>query len=121
MCIQITDEDFVTIHHELGHNYYQRAYNRHSYLHRESANDGFHEGIGDTIALSITPDYLVKVGLLDRVPPAEGDLGQLMKLALDKIASRRQGPADQSGTISYNATELQDEEVCSSRSSLLPP
>jgi peptidyl-dipeptidase A len=86
MCIEINDEDFVTIHHELGHNYYQRAYNSQSPLHQDSANDGFHEGIGDTIALSITPDYLVEVGLLDKVPSVEGDLGQLMKMALDKIA-----------------------------------
>jgi len=86
MCIDINDEDFVTVHHELGHNYYQRAYNTQSTLHRDSANDGFHEGIGDTIALSITPEYLVKVGLLDAAPPPEGDLGLLMKLALDKVA-----------------------------------
>ncbi len=86
MCIEVTDEDFVTIHHELGHNYYQRAYQRQSALHRTSANDGFHEGIGDTIALSITPEYLAEVGLLRRVPPADGDLGLLLRLALDKVA-----------------------------------
>ena len=86
MCIDVTDEDFVTVHHELGHNYYQRAYNQQSPFFREGANDGFHEGIGDTIALSITPEYLVQVGLLDRVPPPEKDLGLLMRLALDKIA-----------------------------------
>ncbi len=86
MCIGINEEDFVTIHHELGHNYYQRAYSQQPVLFREGANDGFHEGIGDTIALSITPEYLVKVGLLDRAPPPEKDLGLLMHLALDKIA-----------------------------------
>ena len=86
MCIGINDEDFVTIHHELGHNYYQRAYQRQSPLHRTSANDGFHEGIGDTIALSITPEYLAEVGLLNRVPPADRDLGLLLRLALDKVA-----------------------------------
>ena len=86
MCIEVSDEDFVTIHHELGHNYYQRAYQQQSALHRTGANDGFHEGIGDTIALSITPEYLVEVGLLRRVPPADGDLGLLMRLALDKVA-----------------------------------
>ena len=86
MCIGINDEDFVTIHHELGHNYYQRAYQRRSPLHRTSANDGFHEGIGDTIALSITPEYLAEVGLLARVPPADRDLGLLLRLALDKVA-----------------------------------
>ena len=86
MCIGINEEDFVTIHHELGHNYYQRAYSQQPILFHEGANDGFHEGIGDTIALSITPEYLVKVGLLDEVPPPEKDLGLLMRLALDKIA-----------------------------------
>ena len=50
MCIQITQEDFVTIHHELGHNFYQRAYNTQPVLFQNSANDGFHEAVGDTIA-----------------------------------------------------------------------
>ena len=86
MCIGVNDEDFVTIHHELGHNYYQRAYQHQSPLHRTSANDGFHEGIGDTIALSITPEYLAEVGLLRRVPPADRDVGLLLRLALDKVA-----------------------------------
>ena len=88
MCIGVNDEDFVTIHHELGHNYYQRAYRGQDPLFRASANDGFHEGIGDTIALSITPEYLARVGLLgaDQVPSAEGDVGLLMRQALDKIA-----------------------------------
>ena len=63
MCIDITGEDFVTIHHELGHNFYQRAYDTQPLLFRDSANDGFHEAIGDTIALSVTPEYLVKLGL----------------------------------------------------------
>ena len=66
MCIDITAEDFTTIHHELGHNFYQRAYNKQPFLFRDSANDGFHEAIGDTIALSVTPEYLVKIGLLDQ-------------------------------------------------------
>ncbi len=86
MCIGINGEDFVTIHHELGHNYYQRAYQHQSPLHRTGANDGFHEGIGDTIALSITPEYLAEVGLLGRVPPADSDLGLLLRRALDKVA-----------------------------------
>ena len=86
MCINVNAEDFVTIHHELGHNFYQRAYNHQSPLHQNSANDGFHEGIGDTIALSITPEYLVQVGLLDSLPADGGDLGLLMRSALDKVA-----------------------------------
>ncbi len=86
MCIKINAEDFVTVHHELGHNFYQRAYNRQSPLHQASAHDGFHEGVGDTVALSITPEYLVQVGLLDELPPSGGDLGLLMRMALDKVA-----------------------------------
>ncbi len=86
MCIEGSGEDFLTVHHELGHNYYQRAYARQPYLFRESAHDGFHEAVGDTIALSITPEYLVQVGLLDRVPGSEADLGLLLHWALQKIA-----------------------------------
>jgi peptidyl-dipeptidase A len=86
MCIQITGEDFVTIHHELGHNIYQRAYRTLPALYRNSANDGFHEAIGDAVALSVTPDYLVKVGLLSAAPGESGDLEFLMRTALDKVA-----------------------------------
>ncbi|HYO80814.1 MAG TPA: M2 family metallopeptidase, partial [Bryobacteraceae bacterium] len=86
MCIDVTDEDFTTIHHELGHNFYQRAYNKQPLLFRESANDGFHEAIGDTIALSITPEYLVKAGLLTSAPDPSKDVGLLMKRALEKVA-----------------------------------
>jgi peptidyl-dipeptidase A len=86
MCIEIRDEDFVTIHHELGHNFYQRAYKNQDVLFEDSANDGFHEAVGDTIALSVTPEYLKKVGLLDTVPPESADTGYLLKMALDKIA-----------------------------------
>ncbi|MEP4889226.1 MAG: M2 family metallopeptidase [Aliiglaciecola sp.] len=86
MCIQKNGEDFSTIHHELGHNYYQRAYNKQPPLYQNSANDGFHEAIGDTIALSITPKYLKEIGLVDNIPDASNDIGMLLKLALDKIA-----------------------------------
>lgn len=86
MCIQKTGEEFAVIHHELGHNYYQRAYNKQPLLYRGSANDGFHEAIGDTIALSITPKYLKQIGLIDTIPDASNDIGMLLKLALDKIA-----------------------------------
>ena len=86
MCIEVNAEDFTTIHHELGHNFYQRAYNQKPFLFRDSANDGFHEAIGDTIALSITPSYLKKIGLIDKEPPASKDIGLLLRMALDKIA-----------------------------------
>ncbi len=86
MCIQRTGEEFSVIHHELGHNFYQRAYKNQPLYYQESANDGFHEAIGDTIALSVTPGYLKEIGLLDKVPDESKDLGLLMKMAMDKIA-----------------------------------
>ncbi|MFN4097342.1 MAG: M2 family metallopeptidase [Sphingomonas sp.] len=88
MCIKVNGDDFVTIHHELGHNYYQRAYNKKPLLYRNGANDGFHEAIGDFVALSITPDYLVSIGLLDesKVPSADKDTGLLLRQAMDKVA-----------------------------------
>lgn len=88
MCIEKTGEDFTTIHHELGHNFYQRAYKNQPVFYKSGANDGFHEAIGDMIALSITPDYLVQIGLLDasEVPDASADINLLMQQALDKIA-----------------------------------
>ncbi len=86
MCIKTNAEDFKTIHHELGHNYYQRAYKQEGYLYRASANDGFHEAVGDTVALSITPEYLQKIGLLENVPDPSGDVALLMKRALEGIA-----------------------------------
>jgi peptidyl-dipeptidase A len=88
MCTKVNSDDFVTIHHELGHNYYQRAYNKQPFLYLNGANDGFHEAIGDFIALSITPEYLVRIGLLDRnkVPAADKDIGLLLRQAMDKVA-----------------------------------
>ncbi|OJY64439.1 MAG: peptidyl-dipeptidase [Sphingobium sp. 66-54] len=88
MCTKVNSDDFVTIHHELGHNYYQRAYKDKSFLYLNGANDGFHEAIGDTVALSITPQYLVDIKLLDpaRVPSADKDIGLLLRQAMDKVA-----------------------------------
>ncbi len=86
MCIQVRGTDFVTIHHELGHNFYQRAYKDQPFMFKNGANDGFHEAIGDAIALAITPEYLHKVGLLDSIPPASNDIPELLKQALDRVA-----------------------------------
>jgi peptidyl-dipeptidase A len=86
MCIEPTAEDFLTIHHELGHNFYQRAYNAQPPLFQSSANDGFHEAVGDTIALSVTPEYLKKIGLIATVPAASGDTDYLLQQALEKVA-----------------------------------
>ena len=86
MCIQVRGTDFVTIHHELGHNFYQRAYKDQPFMFKNGANDGFHEAIGDAIALAITPEYLHKVGLLENVPQASNDIPELLKQALDRVA-----------------------------------
>ncbi len=84
MCIAINTKDFVTIHHELGHNYYQRAYKDLPTLFRNSANDGFHEALGDVISLSVTAPYMKQVGLIPAVPPM--NLNPMMRKALEKIA-----------------------------------
>jgi peptidyl-dipeptidase A len=89
VCLHINAEDFRTVHHELGHNFYQRAYKvQPSPLYWTAAHDGFHEAIGDFIALSITPEYLHKLGLIteDQIPAASADTGLLMQQALGKIA-----------------------------------
>ena len=88
MCTKVNGEDFSTVHHELGHNFYQRAYKDQSVFYKDGANDGFHEAIGDMIALSITPEYLVEIGLLDadKVPGEDADLALLMRQAMDKVA-----------------------------------
>jgi len=86
MCIEPTDEDLRTIHHELGHNYYQRAYDQQPFIFADSANDGFHEALGDTLALSITPAYLKQIGLIESEPDPSQDISLLLQQALDKIA-----------------------------------
>ena len=86
MCIEINSEDFSTVHHELGHNFYQRAYDTQPFFFRDGANEGFHEAIGDTIALSVTPEYLHKIGLLENVPDSSKDIGLLLYKALEKVA-----------------------------------
>jgi peptidyl-dipeptidase A len=86
VCLHDTTDDFVTVHHELGHIYYFLAYRKQPFLFRNGANDGFHEAIGDAIALSITPEYLRKLGLIEKIPPPEADLPLLLHTAMDKIA-----------------------------------
>lgn len=86
MCTKVNADDFSTVHHELGHNYYQRAYQDQSVIFQTGANGGFHEAIGDMIALSITPGYLKELGLLDETPDASKDVGLLMQQALEKIS-----------------------------------
>jgi peptidyl-dipeptidase A len=88
MCTEVTGDDFQTVHHELGHNFYQRAYKDQPIFYKDGANDGFHEAIGDMIGLSITPEYLVDIGLLDKadVPGEDADIALLMQTAMDKVA-----------------------------------
>ncbi|OIP41009.1 MAG: peptidyl-dipeptidase [Deltaproteobacteria bacterium CG2_30_63_29] len=87
MCIKINMEDLVTIHHELGHDYYYHYYYTLPILYQAGANDGFHEGIGDALALSITPAYLHQIGLMDEVTETpELVINKQMQDALAKIA-----------------------------------
>jgi peptidyl-dipeptidase A len=86
VCLHETADDFRTVHHELGHVYYGLAYRTQPPMFRGGANDGFHEAIGDAIALSITPEYLKKIGLISQIPPTQADLPLLLHTALDKIA-----------------------------------
>lgn len=86
MCTKVNADDFNTVHHELGHNYYQRAYKAESPIFQTGANGGFHEAIGDMVALSITPEYLVTIGVIGEAPDASSDIGLLMGRALDKLA-----------------------------------
>jgi peptidyl-dipeptidase A len=87
MCININQEDLWTIHHELGHDYYFQHYYQMPILYQSGANDGFHEAIGDTIQLSMTPEYLKQKGLLDKVVKNDkATINQQMHVALEKIA-----------------------------------
>ena len=88
MCIQKNEEDFITIHHELGHILYYQAYNHLPYLFQGGANDGFHEAFGDLLTLSITPDYLMNIDFIseDEATIAKEDpIGLLMKQALEGV------------------------------------
>ena len=88
MCIEKNEEDFITIHHELGHIFYYQAYNHIPTVFQAGANDGFHEAFGDLLTLSITPDYLVDIGFIskDDAEEAKQDpIGLLMKQALDGV------------------------------------
>jgi len=86
MCIETNEDDFITIHHELGHIYYFMLYKDLPVLFQNGANDGFHEAIGDAIALSMTPKYMVDIGLFDKVDEDEAaTLNQQMRRALEKV------------------------------------
>ena len=87
MCIKQTYEELRTIYHELGHNYYQGAYKEQPPLFQDGAHGGFHEAIGDTITLSMTPEYLAEVGLVASAEQSEqAVINRQMLQALDKIA-----------------------------------
>jgi peptidyl-dipeptidase A len=86
-CLKPTEQDLFTIYHELGHVYYFLSYANQPFLFRDGANDGFHEAIGDTVNLSVTPAYLAKIGLVRAVTPShEALINQQMKMASEKIA-----------------------------------
>ncbi len=85
-CIEPSEEELTTIHHELGHVYYYLSYNHLRPVFQSGANDGFHEAIGDTITLSLTPEHLKKIGLVGEVKKNDkATINSQMKLALDKI------------------------------------
>jgi len=87
MCIKIDDDSFRTIHHELGHIFYDLAYKEQPMLYNGSANDGFHEALGDTMQLSITNKYLKDLGILKTLPKNNGaNIDYLLQMALDKVA-----------------------------------
>ncbi|MEN9866171.1 MAG: hypothetical protein RL748_1761 [Pseudomonadota bacterium] len=86
MCIKQTSEDFGVIHHELGHLYYDLAYSKQPWLFKAGANDGFHEAIGDTVSLSVTPQYLHQLGLLPVLPDENQEIGVLLNRALQNVA-----------------------------------
>lgn len=86
-CILPTEEELGTVYHELGHLYYDLAYKDQPFFFQSGAHDGFHEAIGDTVLLSVTPGYLAEVGLGSRVRPShEATINEQMKMAADKIA-----------------------------------
>ena len=88
MCIQKNEEDFVTIHHELGHIFYYQAYNHLPSIYESGANDGFHEAVGDLLSLSITPAYLKELGYINEeqyLDAISDPISLLMKQALEGI------------------------------------
>ncbi|HMN35919.1 MAG TPA: M2 family metallopeptidase [Chiayiivirga sp.] len=87
MCIKPTEEELTTIYHELGHIFYYMAYKEQPPLFQNGAHDGFHEAIGDTIVLSMTPEYLASIGLLDQTAMSEqAVINAQMRMALAKVA-----------------------------------
>lgn len=87
MCIVPSEEELTTIYHELGHIYYDLAYNKQPPIFQNGAHDGFHEAIGDTIVLAMTPQYLASVGLVDAPKQSqEALINAQMRMALAKVA-----------------------------------
>lgn len=67
-------DDLVTVHHEMGHVQYFLQYKEQPVPFRDGANPGFHEAIGDVLALSVsTPKHLQSIGLLDKVESNSGE------------------------------------------------
>ena len=87
MCIKPNEEDFTTIYHELGHVYYYLAYNKLPPLFQTGAHDGFHEAIGDTMVLAMTPDYLKSIGMVgEQQQSNEALINAQMRMALAKVS-----------------------------------
>uniref|UniRef100_T1PCB8 Angiotensin-converting enzyme n=1 Tax=Musca domestica TaxID=7370 RepID=T1PCB8_MUSDO len=86
-CTRVTQDQFFTVHHELGHIQYFLQYQHQPFVYRTGANPGFHEAVGDVLSLSVsTPKHLERVGLLKNyVSDEEARINQLFLTALDKI------------------------------------
>uniref|UniRef100_A0A663F7S2 Angiotensin-converting enzyme n=1 Tax=Aquila chrysaetos chrysaetos TaxID=223781 RepID=A0A663F7S2_AQUCH len=87
-CTVVNMDDLITVHHEMGHVQYFLQYMDQPISFRDGANPGFHEAVGDVMALSVsTPKHLHSINLLDKVTDnKESDINYLMSIALDKIA-----------------------------------
>jgi peptidyl-dipeptidase A len=112
MCIKGTADDFLTVHHELGHNYYAHSYRQQPFLFRSGANEAFHEAIGDMIGLSVTPEYMARIGLLPaaNIPDSSKDIGLLLALALNKVAAQPFGLIVDKWRWGVFAGEIQPEQ-----------
>ncbi|WP_045761577.1 M2 family metallopeptidase, partial [Xanthomonas albilineans] len=87
MCVKPDEEDFATLYHELGHVYYYLAYDSLPPLFQSGANDGFHEAIGDTVVLALTPQYLHTIALTETPQVSrEALINTQMRMALNKVA-----------------------------------
>lgn len=64
MCTEVDTHYLYVVHHELGHIQYYLLYENQPTAFRGAANPGFHEAVGDVIALSVaSAKHLNAIGL----------------------------------------------------------